>query len=971
LSERYVSEDDFVANFLLPKLKEAAIEIQEVDVLDFHTQERIREIGRPCDLSVWKGGKRVLVIEAKFKKKSGNLERDIEPRDPEVIKQAVDYAVYGGFPYYATCNTGRLILYQMRQGYSVYENEIDSFEYSSQPLWAVSLLRYAVGLEAARLKAPDEFLVSTLREAFSDLWPEFLTSLRKRLSSDTKKDMEFRKKYEVWLDDQGMDFSNETHSKIAKETAYLQLNKLVFYKVIRSSYPQLKPLKVAEDEDISESLQAFYKDVLKIDYKAVYQSDVISEIPFTARADIRLRTLIDTIDIFDFSRFRSDFVGRVYEELIPPQERKDLGQFYTPPTIVNFITKMVIKNAKAVILDPSCGSGGFLVGAYHRLRELNGAPPDLSGPLDDPIHQQLLDQIYGIDINQFPAHLSVINLAVQNARNKSDKVNVAVKDFFDILPGIDVLTGFEGLNADSQTVEMKFPTSFDIIVANPPYIEQELMGSAEKKKIKRRIEMEYRHKAKEVIIGPPIKRASNQIALDKQSDIFIYFFVHALSLLGNGGSLGFISSNKWLEVDYGESFQEFLLNYARIEFIVEFDRAIFSDAEVNTAITILQKESDRDRRNGNITRFVRIKRRINVEEEIKLIQNSKDSYEDERIRINVVKQGELIPGKWNVYLRAPPIFQQVINNPKIKRLEDVADVFRGPTTGYDKFFLMDSQMAEGFNIEEEFLTPCVSSPKVVKGLAIDKGDVQEYLLMVNKPKDELRNTRVIKYIERAESTKVGSKKGADKAALPIPEHKTLKARKLWYSLPEYPPAPILFVKMIDKRPKAIWNKAKAQASNLFYYIIPKKRYELVLLGYLNSSFGAFLMELYGRSYGGGVLELAAYELKQLPVINPAMLSEAEITEVSASFVALADTLQERISIEKKMDLIKSKSKNTESVFEQDIQRKLKESAEKEEIAHNKLDRIIYRLLGLNEDEIKQLTQGLREFQEIRKLRSVA
>lgn len=70
--------------------------------------------------------KKFSFVEAKFKKKSGKIEREIEPRDPVVIKQAVGYAANGGFPYYATCNATRLVLFQMRPGSTPYESEIGS-----------------------------------------------------------------------------------------------------------------------------------------------------------------------------------------------------------------------------------------------------------------------------------------------------------------------------------------------------------------------------------------------------------------------------------------------------------------------------------------------------------------------------------------------------------------------------------------------------------------------------------------------------------------------------------------------------------------------------------------------------------------------------------------------------------------------------------------------------------------------------
>jgi type I restriction-modification system DNA methylase subunit len=142
-----------------------------------------------------------------------------------------------------------------------------------------------------------------------------------------------------------------------------------------------------------------------------------------------MRTLLDTLNEFDFSSMESDFLGSIYEKLIPQQERKRLGQFYTPPQIADLILSLTIKGKDEVVLDPACGSGTFLVRAYNRLKNASTISKDFLGGIDESYHKELLEKIYGIDINQFPAHLSVINLAIQNVKIKTDRVNVIVNDF--------------------------------------------------------------------------------------------------------------------------------------------------------------------------------------------------------------------------------------------------------------------------------------------------------------------------------------------------------------------------------------------------------------------------------------------------------------------------------------------------------------------------------------------------------------
>jgi type I restriction-modification system DNA methylase subunit len=111
------------------------------------------------------------------------------------------------------------------------------------------------------------------------------------------------------------------------------------------------------------------------------------------------------------------------------------------------------------------------------LRKLNGIPQRVEGPLTESFHQQLLNQLYGVDINQFPAHLSVINLAIQNPKTRIQKIHVLPKDFFDLKPGQAVLTGFAGLTAEGGRTSVILPPAFEAVVANPPFIRQEYVGA--------------------------------------------------------------------------------------------------------------------------------------------------------------------------------------------------------------------------------------------------------------------------------------------------------------------------------------------------------------------------------------------------------------------------------------------------------------------------------------------------------------
>jgi len=237
----------------------------------------------------------------------------------------------------------------------------------------------------------------------------------------------------------------------------------------------------------------------------------------------------------------------------------------------------------------------------------------------------------------------------------------------------------------------------------------------------------------------------------------------------------------------------------RILYIVEFDRAIFPDAEVNTAVTILEKEKNKAKRNS-VVKFIRVKKKLDMDTLLQLITEAKESYEDNNIRINLVKQSELISGKWNIYLRAPPVYQKIASHSKTKQLSEVADVFRGPTTGWNDYFIIPMERAKEWSLEMKYLEFCVSSPKKIKGLTFKQENVNEYFLMIREAKDAIKGTNALKYIESGEKLEIEVTRGAQRGKRKLYELETVKNRKpFWYSLPLFDKPPILIPKLIDRQ----------------------------------------------------------------------------------------------------------------------------------------------------------------------------
>ncbi len=272
------------------------------------------------------------------------------------------------------------------------------------------LVTVHTGIKPEPLLPIDEFLIFRLQEKIYRLAKYYNPIIRDKVH----KDADFSKKFSKWFIEQQWTFaySDSDFEKAARQTAYLLINKILFYDVLqskRSGY--LDPLTIPDDLTkgglLEKSLQGYFDYVLNnIDYETIYSTDFIDHVAFPENRAVveEIKELIKILKRYDFSKIGFDIIGRIFERLIPQDERHNLGQYFTNPDIVDLISKFCIRHEDDKVLDPSCGAGTFLVRAYQHKKLMNLRKP----------HQEILKTIWGMDIAKFPAHLSTINLAVND-----------------------------------------------------------------------------------------------------------------------------------------------------------------------------------------------------------------------------------------------------------------------------------------------------------------------------------------------------------------------------------------------------------------------------------------------------------------------------------------------------------------------------------------------------------------------------
>lgn len=822
-------------------------------------------------------GDAVVVIEAKAPKGNSRSRREIDPYSPEVIRQAFRYAGGLGAPYFCTFNGDRLVVFQAYdEGVPLLERSTKSYEISDIPTFADTFLDELARIRAgeAQWDADDDAFIKRVQALHEQITPEMEESLEAHLEEEDG----FVEEFHEWTAAQGIEYEaadqNEqatVREEFAEQAAYLLINKIIFYKLLENSptyADEVESLSVSPFR-VQEDLQEYFQHLVdEVDFEAIFaHDDVYSEIPLDPVAD-KVRDFVIELDDQDLTQFDSDVIGRIYEGVIPAERRKDMGEYYTPPAICDLITHLTIREGNDKVLDPACGSGGFLVSSYGRKRDLL--------PEERGSHNQLLSQLYGVDINRFPAHLSAINLAIQDLSSHTDRVHIEVNDFFDISPDT-MRFGREEAGAGGSTQKRGVIDEiggFDAVVGNPPYIRYQNLGDREAiRDHLTAVDAEY---------------------LSGMSDIYAYFITHGTQFLRDGGRLGVIISDRWLDTKYGADLQNFLLDNYKINAIIQFNRQAFEDALVGSSVLIIEKESDQQARAQNIAKFIEVKERIDIEQIASLVESDIESDKmivDEDFRLVANTQRSLRDlNKWSVLFMAPPIYFEIIGQDDIVELQDVADLHTGIKTGANDFFYNRREEIEELGLNE-YTEPLLKASGQVSKIRFGEEDSDEWGILdihhlISKSLEENqtfgddKTEHVKEWLEGnghkslAEYIEWGEDNGYH-------EYTKCKARNIWFDLDEldrYRPQ-LLIPDFVWTESRVVWNEADAVADWQFHNILPNGDVNPRLLcGILNSRVAWLARELEGRHAGGQGMtrsRMVLYEAEQLSILDPRSLSKEQ------------------------------------------------------------------------------------------------
>ena len=524
-------------------------------------------------------------------------------------------------------------------------------------------------------------------------------------------------------------------------------------------------------------------------------------------------------------------------------KQRTWGQFATPVDVADLLLGFCLRRADDRVLDPSCGDGALLrrAAAWQGWLSAGGQATGGASP-----------GVYGVELDPEAAATAAT------------------------IPGASIeLANFLTLDAG------RYPP-FDAIVGNPPYTRAEWIERLDAAAGQLPL-----FDGAAVLSSRPLLSAELGAALDGRAGLYAYFFLHCLTFLREGGRLGFVVPNGWLDVAYGEGLKRFLLAHFRVVAVVESAaERWFAAAGVNTCVVVLERAADPAARAANRVRFVRLNRplrdllgpaqdarRVAAVERLvaRLLPASDRTADDYAVRVR--SQAALgAAERWGQLLRAPDVFLRQTARP-VAPLGAWADVQRGQTTGANDFFYLDRRRIDEWGIAPGQRRPLLKSLRRVHSLRPATLD-DEYELLTVTPGETAGAAR---YLDWGVATGV--------AARP-----TCAGRRPWYVLPAAPPGPLLLAKGVWQRHFAPLVDETVAVDQQLYRVAPAADVSpLLAAALLNSAWFALGCELGGRvNLGEGVLWLASYELRAVRLPDPRALSDDERRALETAFLHLAE-----------------------------------------------------------------------------------
>ena len=199
-------------------------------------------------------------------------------------------------------------------------------------------------------------------------------------------------------------------------------------------------------KSVADRIKGLYQEAKDID-PDVFTEDIQVD-------EGRLFSVVNHLQGINLNATELDVKGVAFERFLGSYFKGDMGQYFTPREVVEFMVKMAAPHHEEYVLDPACGSGGFLLHAMdHILKQADEFYPE--DPRGHYIHWHDFAEkrLFGIEVNDSIARVAKMNMIIHDDEHSN-------------VIGNDALVNFDILYNHHRDFKEE---TFDLILTNPPF----------------------------------------------------------------------------------------------------------------------------------------------------------------------------------------------------------------------------------------------------------------------------------------------------------------------------------------------------------------------------------------------------------------------------------------------------------------------------------------------------------------------
>ncbi len=424
------------------------------------------------------------------------------------------------------------------------------------------------------------------------------------------------------------------NDKLSPEAAFDEISKILFIKIRYErdntgtqifSLDNFKKARETYNSFKSKDAPEFYQFLFEKTKEDFANDHLFEQNDIIKIRENSFEQIVKELQIYNLSTTSDDVKGIAFEKFLGRTFRGELGQFFTPRTIVEFMVKVLDPQEGEYICDPCCGSGGFLINAFEYVRaqieqDIEQEKEKIKEQYYTDSYDQLSDSKKEVIDTKIANAFQVLNqeLDINNAEGRLRSLS------FDCIYGTDANPrmartakmnmimhgdGHGGVHHHDGLLNVNgiFDNRFDVILTNPPFgahVDKDLkITEADKFTDEAKISLytkrygnAYLEALKQVNdhIGEPILSLFETGAMSGLTEVL--FIERCLNLLKPGGRMGIVLPEGVLNNTNLQKIRDFVESKAKIMLVVSIPQDVFiaSGATVKPSLLFFRKFTEEE-----------------------------------------------------------------------------------------------------------------------------------------------------------------------------------------------------------------------------------------------------------------------------------------------------------------------------------------------------------------------------------------